>query len=95
MRHRPMSLGSAAVLTTYDRNGKPHRGSVPISKRGNGTAVVNFGTAKVARVELTLVNAGIRYDCWRGTLGNGVQYSCKGKSKDDNRAMRYRVWATR
>jgi hypothetical protein len=88
------ALGSAAVLTTYDRKGRPTRGNVAISRRGNGTAVVRFGTVRVARVELTLVNAGIRYDCWRGTV-RGVEYSCKGKSKDDDRAMRYRVWATR
>ena len=89
------ALGSAAVLTTYDRKGRPSRRIMPITKAGNGTLVVNFGTPKVARAELTLSNAGIRYVCWQGTLNNGVQYSCKGKSKDDNRPMRYRVWATR
>jgi hypothetical protein len=89
-------LGVAAVVTTYDKQGRPKTRFVPVSKRGNGKARVAFNARKVSRVDVTLSNAGIRYrDCWRGPAANGVSYSCSGVSKDNNRPMRYRITAVR
>lgn len=88
------ALGTAAILTTYDRDNRATRRAVPISARGNATMVVGFGTARVARAELTLSNAGTRYQCWLSQPVNGSYYSCQGRPLDDGRLMRYRVWAT-
>jgi hypothetical protein len=88
--------GVAAVVTKYNRSGRPTSRFVPVSKSGNGKARVVFDARKVRRVELTLSNAGIRYrKCWRGPARNGVSYSCSGVSRDDNRPLRYRVTAVR
>jgi hypothetical protein len=89
-------LGVAAIVTTYDKQGRPKSRFVRVSKRGNGKARVSFNARKVSRVDVTLSNAGIRYrDCWQGPADNGVHYSCSGISRDDNRPMRYRVTAVR
>jgi len=88
--------GVAAVVTTYDRLGRPKSQFVPISNAGNGRARVVFNARKVSRVDVTLSNAGIRYHgCWRGPAENGVSYSCSGISSDDGRPMRYRITAVR
>ena len=88
-----LSRGSAALVTTYDAKGRPTTRWVHISKRGNGSAVIKL-TSAVRRVDLTLSNGGIHYDCWNAA-NRQVEYSCRGTSLDDHRAMRYRLWATR
>jgi hypothetical protein len=88
--------GVAAIVTKYNKAGRPTSKLVRLSKSGNGKAAVVFDARKVRRVDVTLSNAGIRYrDCWRGPAGNGVSYSCSGISRDDNRPLRYRVTAVR
>lgn len=85
--------GVAAIVTTYDKQGRPAGKFVPISKRGNGKAQVVFNARKVKRVDVTLSNAGIRYArCWRDVEHH---YSCSGTPKDDKRPMRYRITAVR
>jgi hypothetical protein len=85
--------GVAAIVTTYDKRGRPASRFVPVSKRGNGKALVTFNARKVSRVEVTLSNAGIRYrGCWRDMEH---RYSCSGTPRDDNRPMRYRLIAVR
>ena len=86
--------GVAAVVTTYDRTGRPTGQFVPVSKRGNGSVQVVFDARKVKRVDVTLSNAGIRY---RTGAVRDVEhrYSCSGTPEDDNRALRYRVTAVR
>jgi hypothetical protein len=89
-------LGVSAIVTTYDKQGRPKSHFVPVSKRGNGKLKVTFKARKVSRVDVTLSNAGIRYRaCWRGPAANGVKYSCRGISRDNDRPMRYRITAVR
>jgi hypothetical protein len=89
-------LGVSAIVTTYDKKGRPKSHFVPVSKRGNGKLKVTFKARKVSRVDVTLSNAGIRYrDCWRGPAANGVRYACSGISRDNDRKMRYRITAVR
>jgi hypothetical protein len=85
-------LGSAAVLTWYDAKGKAHRSMVKLSKDGEGSAVVKFGSKKVSRVDLTLSNASTRSRCWQGAV-DGVEFSCRGVPRDDRQQMRYRIRA--
>jgi len=88
--------GVAAIVTKYDRSGRPTSQFVRVSRSGNGKTRIAFDARKVRRVEVTLSNAGIRYrNCWRGPARNGVSYSCSGLSRDDNRPLRYRVTAVR
>ena len=91
------SHGVAAVLTTYDRSGRPSSRFVRIGRAGNGTAVVPFDARKISRVDLTLGNAGIRYrGCGSHTTPPyNVEYSCSGVSADNDRPMRYRLSAVR
>lgn len=87
-------LGTAAIVTTYNKAGRSTSRFVAVSKRGNGKARVAFNARKVSRVDVTLSNAGTRYKCWVGPV-DGVRYSCAGRAKDDQLRMRYRVTAVR
>ncbi|MBZ5737701.1 MXAN_6640 family putative metalloprotease [Nocardioides mangrovi] len=84
-------LGSAALVTVYRTHGDPRTHLVKLGKRGNGDAKVSFGSRAVDHVEITLTNAGTAYRCWQ----SGGAYSCHGRSKDDNRAMKWKVQAVR
>ena len=78
-----------AQLTVYGVDGTVRRRSVPLAGDGTGRRTVAFG-APVRRVELTLTNAGRRYDCW--TLG---RYACEGRSFDDDLATTFTATALR
>jgi hypothetical protein len=82
--------GSAAVVAVYLRSGAPQVSVVPLSRTGAATRRVAFGSSKVTYVEVTLANAGTRYQCW--TQG---AYSCQGSSLDDGRSVRVRARAVR
>lgn len=70
--------GSVAQVTVYKVGGGFVTKPVKLNRRGNGTRTVGFRAADVARVELTMTNAGTAYKCWEQT-----NFSCQGKSKDD------------
>ncbi|WP_041546758.1 MULTISPECIES: MXAN_6640 family putative metalloprotease [unclassified Nocardioides] len=80
----------AAVVTVYPKAGAPTATLVPLSSSGAGTRKVAFGSTRVKYVEVTLVNAGSRYDCWTGGA-----YSCQGSSLDDGRKVLMRAQAVR
>jgi len=84
------ATGSAAVVTVYPKSGAPQVTPVSLSASGAGASKVAFGSKKVRYVEVTLVNAGTRYDCW--TQGD---YSCQGSSLDDGRTVQLRATATK
>ena len=83
------STGTTAVITVAKRSGGAQVFLVPLSSAGDGTKKVAFGSSGVRYVEVTLVNAGTRYDCW-----TGGPYSCQGNSKDDGRKLMVRAQAT-
>ncbi|MDI6909972.1 MXAN_6640 family putative metalloprotease [Nocardioides sp.] len=80
----------AAVITVYRRSGSPQVSVVPLSSSGAATRKVAFGSSGVRYVEVTMANAGTRYDCW--TSG---AYSCQGSSLDDGRKVRVRGQAVK
>jgi hypothetical protein len=93
-------LGSAAVLTRYDKAGRPTRHLIRLTRAGNGVAAVRFDSRNTSKVELTLSNAGVRYaSCGHGPVrtssGNFVEFSCAGLPRDNGRTMRYRISAVR
>lgn len=73
------SRGSAALVTSYLTSGKVKVQWVRLNKQGNGTRAVPFSVRGVKQVEITLVNASGRFDCWKGT-----PFSCSGKPKDND-----------
>ncbi len=77
--------GSAAVVTVYGKSGSVATTRVPLNSKGDGTLLTAFGRAR--KVEVTLSNAGISYSCWQGT-----NFSCQGRSRNNNLA--FQVWAT-
>jgi hypothetical protein len=65
------------MVTVFGKNGTTVK-KIKLSKRGNGTVTVPFGSAKVKRVEVTLANGSTRMTCWTGR-----GYSCDGTPKDN------------
>ena len=65
------------------KNGRVRRVPVSLNGQGDATRVVAFSTRSVRNVEVTLVNAGGRFNCFRGT-----RFSCQGVPLDDNLRQR-------
>ena len=70
--------GSRAQLSVVRTDGTRTRSFVSLDRRGNGVARAPFRAGTIARVELTVTNAGQRYRCNQGT-----RLSCRGTSRDD------------
>jgi len=81
---------TAAVVTVRPRSGAPRVRIVRVSRSGAGRVTVPFAARRVRYVDVTLVNAGTRYRCGLGTV-----YSCRGRSLDDDLALRVAVRALR
>ena len=87
----PAARGSAAVATTYRASSEPTSRTLRLSTEGDAVTKVAFGR-DVTRVEVTLANAGTRYRCWRPT---DTGYSCRGRSRDDDRRLLVQARALR
>ncbi|WP_395659436.1 MXAN_6640 family putative metalloprotease [Nocardioides sp.] len=85
----PKNTNTTAVVTVVKKSGDPQQVVIPLSGSGNGSRKVAFGSSGVRYVEVTLVNAGARYNCW-----NGGDYSCHGSSLDDGRKLQVRAQVT-
>ncbi|WP_309649098.1 MXAN_6640 family putative metalloprotease [Nocardioides sp.] len=86
----PTFRGSSAIVTVYTTSGDVRRNVIKLRKDGNATKVVPFSKATVHQVEVTLVNASGRYDCFvRGA------FSCQGDSRDDRQVQRFTARAFR
>ena len=86
----PTFRGSSAIVTVYTTSGDVRRNVIKLRKDGNATKVVPFSKATVRQIEVTLVNASGRYDCFvRGG------YSCQGESRDDRQLQRFTARAFR
>jgi hypothetical protein len=81
LKMAPKSAGSRAVVAIYGTGGTLTFKTIRISGRGIGHKRIAFDGASVAAVEVTLVNASIRYrDCYR----TSTPYACSGRPMDDN-----------
>ena len=80
--------GSAALASIKLRNGKTRKVVFNIRDNGTSTRALPFSAKKIKYVELTLVNAGTQYRCFKGG-----PYSCRGFSRNDdtNEAFRLQV----
>ena len=63
---------------------------VRLNRWGVGTIMVPFANATTSRVVITLVDAGIRYTCWQGTI-----FACAGNPLDDEQPFALKVAAVR
>jgi hypothetical protein len=87
----PTSRGSAAIVTVRGRSGQPRTTALKLSAQGDATKAFTFGSG-VKYVEVTLVNASIRYNCG---IAPNAGFSCDGRSKDDDLRMAIRARAVR
>jgi hypothetical protein len=88
----PRSRGSSAIATTYHRSKAPTTTTVRLDRRGDGSVRLPFSSRRVDAVELTVVNASTRMNCW---VDQNSPYSCLGSPRDDNQLMRFRGTAVR
>jgi len=75
----PTKRGSAAVVLVYKRGGGVSTTVVDLDPTGGATTTVPFSTGSVRRVEVVLVNASSRFNCWQGS-----NISCQGEARDDD-----------
>ncbi|GAB6986269.1 MXAN_6640 family putative metalloprotease [Nocardioides pyridinolyticus] len=88
----PTTRGSGAVATVHPASGRATTISLTPSLKANGNAVVKVPFDRgVARVEVTLANAGVRYR----SCGQGTSWSCQGRPADDDLPFRVRAIALR
>ena len=76
--------GSEATLSVVRGDGVVRPYAVRLDRRGNGTRTVDFPSAGVRAVVLTLTNASTRMRCNRATM-----LSCAGQPRDDGLRFRY------
>jgi hypothetical protein len=82
--------GSRAHLTVVRTDGTRERTAIELNSYGNGAGTAPFRRGVVARVELTLTNAGQHYRCNQGT-----SLSCQGRSLDDGLRSYFRAGISR
>ena len=82
----PRETETMAVVTVVRKTGGPIVSVVPLDSEGGGAKKVPFGSSAVSYVEVTLINAGMNYNCWEDT-----RYSCQGISLDDGRKLMVRA----
>jgi hypothetical protein len=81
----PASRGSEAAVLSFRRSGTLIKNTrIGLNSAGDKTLRVGFGRRAVGRVELVLINASRRYDCWLGLPG-----TCQGLPLDDLLTYRY------
>lgn len=86
----PTSRGSVALVTVYRKSGGATSYLIRLPANGQGRTSFPFSSKKVRAIEVTLVNASRRYDCWQGT-----DVSCSGQPKDDGLTERVRAFVAR
>ncbi|WP_435744515.1 MXAN_6640 family putative metalloprotease [Nocardioides sp. SYSU DS0663] len=83
-----LSRGSIALVTVVSRSGSTTTTPIRLDRSGAGRRTVPFTRAKVAAVEVTLVNASGRSQCWRS---KSSPFSCMGVPVDDNQVARVKA----
>lgn len=84
--------GSMAVVISYSQSGDITQRLVTLNRDGDGSVTVDFSYADVAAVEVVLVNASDRFECW---VSNSSPYACYGTPRDDNLKQRVSASAIR
>ncbi len=81
----PTARGSHVQVSVVGKDGSRTIRRVALNGKGNGRVVTRFSSSSVERVELTITNAGRRYNCWRSTT-----LACSGVSRDNGQRTKYR-----
>ncbi|GAB3253889.1 MXAN_6640 family putative metalloprotease [Nocardioides dilutus] len=80
----PKVQGTRAVVTTYLANGKVKTKYVAINAKGRGAVTVGFKKSAVNFVDVTLVNASVRFtQCYV----RSTPFSCSGKPTDQDKRI--------
>ena len=82
--------GPAVVVDQVKPSGAHAFRLVKLNGKGVGSLRVPFTNAKTTKVVITLVSAGIHYNCWQGTI-----FACSGDPLDDNLAVAMKITAVR
>jgi hypothetical protein len=82
--------GPAATVIVHRRSGVEKTYRFALNQDGKGHRTVNFGRARVWKIDLVLSNGSARFDCPPKRRPESV-YSCGGWSRDDNRAYSFRA----
>lgn len=88
----PRSSEIRAAVSVTLKSGAVRVSELLTDARGNASKRFAFNPAQVAKVSLTMVNAGTRYNCDPGLL---TDYSCGGVSLDDGRRVSWSATAVR
>lgn len=83
----PLDHGSLAAITVVRGNGRVEVLDVVLDEDGDGTQVVPFSSGKVARVEVTLVNASSETTCNEAETTD-FNFSCFGVPTYDDQVQR-------
>jgi hypothetical protein len=78
-----ISTGSGAVVSVYWADGTVQTTTFSLDRAGDGVSKYPFRLGSVRAVEVTLVNASAKYDCW----SNGL-FSCQGRPVFDDMTTR-------
>jgi hypothetical protein len=84
----PRGSGTEAQVVVRFKSGRLSPHTVRLNKQGNGDLRVNFAKAKVAGVDVAMINASTRY---KGCFRKGTTYSCRGVPRDDDRGYKVRA----
>lgn len=74
------STGSEAVVLVRRKDRSSFTRRIKLDRTGAGSTSVAMDDREIAWVNISLVNASTRYQCWRGS-----NFSCSGVSRDDRR----------
>ncbi|GAA1931184.1 hypothetical protein GCM10009737_36450 [Nocardioides lentus] len=87
----PGAASPAVQVVVHRRSGSVGRRFVPLNgPSGARTVSLDFASARVSEVTLTLVNASRRYRCFTGST-----FSCQGTPRDDGSAFTLTATAVR
>jgi hypothetical protein len=79
----PKAAGSAGIVSVYHADGQVDTSTFALNRKGNGSHTYPFDPASVRAVEITMVNASTKYDCW-----SDGRFSCQGTPRFDNTIAR-------
>lgn len=74
----PRKTGAEAVVLVRRKDRTSFVRRISLNRSGRGGTAVTMDDREIAWVNVSLVNASTRFQCWRGT-----NYSCLGRSRDD------------
>lgn len=89
-----LAQGSNAVISVFHKDGATDIRPLKLSSKGIGALKVPFDSRTVSRVELTLVNASTRTQCWNDNAGP-LYFSCFGTPLDEQVRQTYAAAAVR